>query len=229
MKRLGSVSTCLTVASVILLVGCGRTVRGPDAWPHQPYWNTGIPAHGEESATYYGWPNVGLSGSLTWISPNDPASRIDASEVAARSVRFLRIHGLDCTPIDHAQRQARRYDSEAPIWNGLSYRDTYRLAATNPLSRGTNLYPQAVVIVSLDPTILVIAPGLVGASGLPGGLVYDNRIPMVKGIRWCSPDLNIAPEAIVIDGQGVGTIPVPWGTLSLVPAGDIYAVLAAPD
>jgi hypothetical protein len=242
----------LLIASVLALCGCGSTIRGYDAWPHQPYLADGSRAYGDATVRYYGWPNVGMTGSLTWRSSVNPELRVHAAAIERRCIQFLHHHGINCEPIDAEQRKAKRYDSEADIWNGLNYREAYALAASNPVSRGNELHEAAVVIVAIEPTVLVIAPGLVGAGqgvrldkppsdskaptehaaifvGLSGGLLYDDRIPKVDGLLWCSPDLGIAPRSIEIDASGVGTVPLPWGVLRLVPAGNIYAVLAAPD
>lgn len=248
MKSFVIVTLSVLAAGVAPLVGCSQTVHGPDAWPHQPFLSDGTQAYGDAWVQYFGWPNVGITGSVAWRSTNDPTIRIAASGVVARSTRFLRHHGIACQPVDAAQRKALTYDSEAPIWNGLNYREAHALAAANPVSRGSALFSDAIVLVSVDPIILVIAPGLVGAGrfahrayadnasaasaqrlisiGLPDGLLYDDRIPIVDGLRWCSPDLDIAPAPVQFDATGIGVIPVPWGSLHLVPGDNVYTIVA---
>ena len=122
------------IASVLASCGCSSTVRGYDAWPHQPYLADGSRAYGDATVRYYGWPFVGMTGSLTWRSPSNPKLRVPASALAQRCIKFLQHHGINCEPIDAEQRRAKRYDTEAAIWNGLSYREAYALAATNPVS-----------------------------------------------------------------------------------------------
>jgi|GEM_PF-6123412 len=61
--------------------------------------------------------------------------------------------------------------------------------------------------------------------GLPGGLVYDTRVPRVSGLAWCSPDLGVAPTALQPHGDSLNPITVPWGELHFVRDGDIYRIV----
>jgi len=174
---------------------------------------------------------------------------VSAKKVVDKSLRYLERHGFDTKPIDHAQWTAKGFDSEEIIWNGLKYREANEIARGNPLSRhGNKVFGSAFIIVSVKPTVIVIAPGLVRAGniaasdgkigaistsfaeeiliGLPGGLVYDNRVPRVGQLLWCSPDLDVSPTPILFDDDGTAIINLPWGQLALVSSGSVYKVSA---
>ncbi|MBN4060371.1 hypothetical protein JYT11_00840 [Planctomycetaceae bacterium AH-315-I19] len=260
--------TILALYFAMVLCGCSQHV-GKDVWEYQPYIGPGHTAEGTATikATL-----MGLSGTLTWKSTQDPKISVSAKRVVDRSRRFLQRHGYDTVSIDHGYRKramaayrARRRHVEDFNWNGLEYYEATEIARGNPLSRhGNETHGTAFVIVSVKPTIIVIAPGLIRAGnlsaadgkigatsarltekyysdvvptdsverdllvGLPGGLVYDNRVPRVGQLLWCSPDLNVSPTPILFDDDGTATINLPWGQLVLTSSGSVYKVSAHP-
>lgn len=223
------------------LTGCIiQTSRGPDAWPSQPYFGgpQAAVAETEIRSSFYR-----ISGDILWSSPKGQdinAKPIRGTRIADTLMAYLQDTWLEFDAVDSSTVEGQQI---------------YNASDQNPLSirYPRSVFRQTSVICSIDPIIMIIvstpvgtvyggqslsgysanilAPNLVAPDdafivGLPGGILYGNRLPRSEKLWWASPDLNVKLEPLAFNIQGEARIELPWGTLRIVRSGEGYVVLA---
>jgi hypothetical protein len=230
-------------ACLFLLVGCSGTVVGTDAWHSQPYIAGGEVADAEAIRTT-GIPFRSVS-DIRWHAPSGESRPTQGQRTARQIIRFLSEYGY-----------SESFESVRSIGRPDDHDPDPDPSRSNPLSvsDATEVFPLTVVICAVDPVVVVIAPIEVASSyrgrafngysihdssrpvdpnaipvfgvGLVGGILYGRHVPLLPDLVWASPDLEIGPQAVHFENDGRGRIDVAWGTLWLVPTGDVYEIIA---
>lgn len=232
---------CL-ILFIMSSVGCVQAIRGPDAWPSQPFFGGPWPA-AAEAEKKSGFSRS--SGDVLWspaVALNTKSKQVRATAVAHEVMTYLQGTWVQFDRVEFSSGQ-----------NEL----THQLAQQNPLSlqHKSSVFEQTSVVCSVDPVVVVIAkmpvgtafsnevvsgfhasikaPDLAASSdaivvGLPGGILYGTSLPPAQTLWWASPDMNIKLTPLVFDAQGKARIEVPWGFLRIVPSDQGFSVLAEP-
>ena len=218
----------LLFVAALLMTGCVGIVTDynrtfADTQSDQPWIAPGVRAKAQ--VRVHADPVV-LDQRLFWSSPD--GRECDADRLVMRCETYLRNQGIARNPQGAAEdgtpMPAHRWGphGEALIAPVLIYPDSPIIVCADPL----------IVVICSEPRTMRRDEETAGATDeesrgatsirhtLQRGYQRGTTGRCGRGLRWFSPDLDRAPEALELSATGVATISTVWGSIEFVLDGE---------